>query len=221
MRLTLDFNRPLLAASWICDIFGGPERMSLSSRAKFIRKVLPYGTILFLTTFFLHRETEHVLWQSRFRTLAHSDCRSVFIANHNTDPLDDGRDWAAVVLELLRAVMHGHTCLSANIFIIGAFIGILEPPPSADIVNKDVGERCLAVLNILDHPRQGVASLDIQAALAFIRILSDDLHSTTLGVFADNVHLVAGRVLLMLRGHSDVSSGENGPGFCVASKHAD
>ena len=45
--------------------------------------------------------------------------------------LDDGRDRTAIVVELFGAVMNGDAVASADVFVIGAFVGILEAPPSA------------------------------------------------------------------------------------------
>ena len=48
------------------------------------------------------------------------------------------------------------------------------------------------------------------AAFAFIGILFDDLHPAALSILADDVHLVTGRVLLVLGGHADVGGGKDG-----------
>jgi hypothetical protein len=47
--------------------------------------------------------------------------------------------------------------------------------------------------------------LIIHATLALIRVFFDDLHSTAFGVVPDDIHLVAGQVLEVLRRHPHVS----------------
>jgi len=63
-----------------------------------------------------------------------------------------------------------------------------------DIVDQDAGEIGGLVFNVLDHLRQRVASLDIQAAFALVRIDPDDFQSAALGVLLDDILLVAGGV---------------------------
>ena len=60
------------------------------------------------------------------------------LAGHRAlDALDDGRDRAAVVLELLRAVVDGDAGALADVLVVGAFVGVLEPAPAADVVDQD------------------------------------------------------------------------------------
>ena len=103
--------------------------------------------------------------------------------------------------------MHRDTGLAADVFVIGAFIGVLKSSPSAHVINKDVGKICLAVLNVLNHLRQRFPAFNVQAALALVRILLYDFHTPALGIFADDIHLVAGGVLLVLGGHPHIRSG--------------
>jgi len=107
----------------------------------------------------------------------------------------------------------------ANVLVIGAFVGILEPAPSADIVHQNAGVLRLSTLDILEHLRQRVSPLDIQTALPLIGIEHHDLQTAALGVFPNHVHLVAGGVLLVLRGHPHVSGGIVGWQDCSAGAH--
>ena len=102
---------------------------------------------------------------------------AVFAGHGAFDAFDDGGHRAAVVFKLLRAVVDGDAGLAAYVFIIGALVGILEPPPAADIVHQDAGELHRAALDILDHLGERVAALDVQAAFALVGILFDDLHA--------------------------------------------
>ena len=66
-----------------------------------------------------------------------------------------------------------------------------------------------AALDVLDHLGEGVAPLDIQTAFAFVGVLCVDLHPPALRVLPDDVHLVAGRVLLVLGGHANTGGGRD------------
>ena len=129
---------------------------------------------------------------------------AVFAGHRALDALDDGRDRAAVVLELLGAVLDGDAGALADVLVVGALVGILESAPAADVVDEDGREIGFPALHVLDQPLQGVAAIESQAALALVRIGADDLEAAPLGVLADGVGLVLGGVFLMLRRHADV-----------------
>ena len=60
------------------------------------------------------------------------------LAGHRAlDALDDGRDRAAVVLELLGAVVDADAGALADVLVVGALVGVLEPAPAADVVDED------------------------------------------------------------------------------------
>ena len=44
---------------------------------------------------------------------------------------------ATVILELLGAILNADAGALADIFVIGALVGVLEPAPAAYIVNQD------------------------------------------------------------------------------------
>ncbi len=130
------------------------------------------------------------------------------LARHRPlDPLDDGRDRRAVIGELLGAVMHRDAGALADVFVIGAFVGVLEPTPAADVVDQDDLEIGAAPLDVGDEPRQRIAALEPQPALALIGIGADDRDAVIGGVAADGVALVLGRILLMLGRHAHVLRG--------------
>src|SRR6266404_2376170 len=91
---------------------------------------------------------------------------AVFTRHCAFDALDDRGHRAAVIFELLRTIMNRNPSPSADVFIIGALVRVLESPPTADIINKNVGKLSLATLNVPDHLGQRVAPLDVQTALA-------------------------------------------------------
>src|SRR5690606_27708107 len=65
--------------------------------------------------------------------LAHEDfgrqLPAVLTRHRPLHALDDSRDRAAVVLELLGAVLDGYASSFADVLVIGALVGVLEPAP--------------------------------------------------------------------------------------------
>ncbi|MNE64665.1 hypothetical protein D3C80_1600870 [compost metagenome] len=118
--------------------------------------------------------------------------------------LDDGRGEAAVILELFGAVVHGDAGLAAQVLVVGAFIGVLETPPAADVVDEDGLEVGPPGLDIGQQPLERVPALDLQAALALVGVGLDDLEATACGVGRYDVRLVLGGVFLVLGRHTDV-----------------
>ena len=62
---------------------------------------------------------------------------AVFSSHGSFHALDDRGAQAAVVLELLCAVVHLNPAFAADELIVGAFVGILKTAPSADIIDQD------------------------------------------------------------------------------------
>ena len=130
------------------------------------------------------------------------------LAGHRPlDPLDDGRDRRAVVGELLGAVVHGDAGALADVLVVGALVGVLEPPPAADVVDQHHLEVGAPALDVGDQPLQLVAALQPQPALALVGIGANDQQAVPLGVLADLFRLVLGRVLLMVGRHPHVLGG--------------
>lgn len=80
---------------------------------------------------------------------------AVSARHHPFDAFDDRRAGAPVVLELLSTVIDGDVRPVANVLVVCAFIGVLEPSSAAD-VDKDRLEAGLASLHILEALLQGV-----------------------------------------------------------------
>src|SRR5690606_16597699 len=95
----------------------------------------------------------------------------------------------------------------ADLLVIPALVGILEPAPAADVVNEDDGKVGRAALHVVDQPLKGVPAVEPQPAAALVGVGANDLHAAPFGVLADGVGLVLGRVLLVLRRHPDVLGG--------------
>lgn len=81
---------------------------------------------------------------------------AVSARHHPFDAFDDRRAGAPVVLELLSTVIDGDVRPVANVLVVCAFIGVLEPSSAADVVDKDRLEAGLASLHILEALLQGV-----------------------------------------------------------------
>ena len=100
---------------------------------------------------------------------------AIFAGHRALDALDDGRDRAAVVFELLGAVLHGNAGAPADVFVVGALVGVLEPAPAADVIDQDGLEIGVPALDILDQLLERVAARRSKPALALIGIGPDDL----------------------------------------------
>ncbi|OIQ74975.1 hypothetical protein GALL_433660 [mine drainage metagenome] len=103
------------------------------------------------------------------------------------DALDDGRNRAAVIFELLGAIFDLLVRATADVFVIGGFICILEPAPPADVIDEDHLKIGGAVLHILDQLLQGLAALDPEAAFPGIGIGAHQFETAFGGIFADRV----------------------------------
>src|SRR5207237_401375 len=53
---------------------------------------------------------------------------------------NDGRDWAAIVYELLGAVLDHDASALADVLVVRAFVGVLKTPPTAHVINKNCFE---------------------------------------------------------------------------------
>ncbi|MNS66354.1 hypothetical protein D3C72_995640 [compost metagenome] len=100
--------------------------------------------------------------------------------------------------------MDGDAGLAAQVLVVGAFIGVLEPPPATDVVDEDGLEVGPPGLDIGQQPLERVPAFDLQAALALVGVGLDDLEATPRRVSRYDVRLVLGGVLLMLGRHADV-----------------
>ncbi len=120
------------------------------------------------------------------------------------DALDDGGNRAAVIFELLGTILDLLVRATADVFVVGGFIGILKPAPPAHVIDQDDLKIGGAVLHILDQLLQGLAALDPEAAFPGIGIGAHQFETAFLCVFADRVGLVFGRVLLVVGRHADI-----------------
>jgi len=60
---------------------------------------------------------------------------------------------------LLGAILDGDACSATDVLVVSALIGILEPPPAADVVDENGREVGVPVLNVSDEPLKRVPAV--------------------------------------------------------------
>jgi hypothetical protein len=60
---------------------------------------------------------------------------AVFASHRALDRLDDRRGGAAVVLELLGAILDADARALADVLVVGTLVCILKPAPAADVID--------------------------------------------------------------------------------------
>lgn len=121
--------------------------------------------------------------------------------------LDDGGDGAPVVRELLGAVLDFDVRPAADVFVVGRLVRILEPAPSADIVDEDDLEVGGPGLDLSDQTAKAIATLDPKTALPGVLVGADDPHAMRLGLGPNGLGLVLGGVPLVFGRHADILGG--------------
>jgi NADPH:quinone reductase-like Zn-dependent oxidoreductase len=123
------------------------------------------------------------------------------------DALYDRRKRAAVIRELLGAVLDTDAGALADVLVVGALVRVLESAPAADVVDQDGGEVGIAALDVIDQRLERIATVQAEPALALIGVGANDREAASIGIPADGIGLVLGRVLLMLGRHSHILRG--------------
>jgi hypothetical protein len=83
------------------------------------------------------------------------------LAGHRAlDTLNDGRDRAAIIFELLGAVLNRDARLTADVLVVSAVVGVLEATPAADVTDMYGCEVGFAGLSILDQAFKGVTAVE-------------------------------------------------------------
>ncbi len=129
---------------------------------------------------------------------------AVFSGHCPLDRLDDRGTDAAVVLELLRAVVNKDSHPLAPKLDFSCFVGILKTSPAADVIHQDSCIVGATAFDIVEQGLKGVTADEPQATLAFVGIGPDDLVASFLRVASDHCGLVVRGVFLMLGRHADV-----------------
>ena len=137
---------------------------------------------------------------------------TIFARHRALDALDDGGHRRAIVLELLCAVRDLDSSAAADVFVVGALVGVLKPAPAAYVIDEDDLEVGRPRFDILDQLLQRQPAINAQTTLALIGIGPDDFDAAPGGVFPNLVGLILGRVLLMLGRHAHIFGGAEGDG---------
>jgi hypothetical protein len=114
------------------------------------------------------------------------------------EALHERRDDRPVVAERLCAVSYSYARFPTDELIVGALIGILEPPPSAHVVGQDQREVGLATQDIGQQAFQTFTPVELQPADACVDIGPDDVDPMGVRVTRIRLALVIDRVGLML-----------------------
>src|SRR3546814_1410148 len=67
----------------------------------------------------------------------HRQLTAIFASHRPLHALDDRRAQAAIILELLGAVLNGDPRFPADELVVGALICVLKPAPAAHVLEQD------------------------------------------------------------------------------------
>ena len=81
---------------------------------------------------------------------------------------------AAVVFELLGAVVDGYPGARADVLEVRGLVGVLEAAPTADVIDEDFREIGAPAFHVVNQAAQRVAAIQLQAAFTFVGVSSDD-----------------------------------------------
>jgi len=129
---------------------------------------------------------------------------AVLPRHHPLHAFEHSRDLAAVVFELLCAIMDVDLGSFADVFVVCAFVCVLEAPPATHVVNQNFAEIGLAALDVPDQLLQRFAALDVQSTPILIRVCAHYDPVPHFGPLMYDGMLVLGRILLMLGRHANV-----------------
>lgn len=93
----------------------------------------------------------------------HRQLAAVFAGHHAFDGLQQVGADAAVVLELLAAIVDPDPRTGADMFVICAFVRILKPAPAADVIDKNRLEVGVAGLDLGHQVLQRLAAVEPQS----------------------------------------------------------
>jgi hypothetical protein len=105
---------------------------------------------------------------------------AVFGGHHPFDLLEQGAGHPAG-LERLSAVLDREAFLSADELVVGALVGVLEPAPTADVLDEDGLEVGRSADDVGQQLLQAPAARGRQAADAGVDIGPDDHEPMTFG----------------------------------------
>jgi hypothetical protein len=95
----------------------------------------------------------------------------------------------------------------AHVLVVGAFIGVLKPSPTTDVVDKSGLEIRSSRFRFPKEFNQSRPTEELHAALAVINKRLNDREVMLIRVLPDGVSLIFSRILLMLSRHPDIHRG--------------
>ena len=139
----------------------------------------------------------------------HRKLPAVFARHDPLDGLQKVRADAAVVFELLAAIVDADPGTGADMLVIGPFISILKPTPAADVIDQNGLEIRLAGSDLCHQVLQRLATVQPQPGPTGVLEDAQDLQAPGSGVIPNDVELVLGGVLLVIGRHPDIGDGRH------------
>ena len=115
---------------------------------------------------------------------------AVFARHHPLDGFQKVGADAAVVFELLATIVDPDPGTSADMLVVGPFIGILKPTLAADVIDQNGLEIRLAGSNLGHQALQRFAVVQPQPGPTGVLEDAQDLQAPGGGVIPDDVELV-------------------------------
>src|ERR1019366_10068102 len=122
----------------------------------------------------------------------HRELAAVFRSHGALQSLEHRRRHAAVVLELLCAVVNADPSSLENILIVRALIHVLEPTPTAYVIDEEGSEIRPFGFDIRHELVQAVAAGNIKPTTPVIRVLPHYIHIVVGGILSDHIGLILG-----------------------------
>lgn len=85
---------------------------------------------------------------------------AVFTGHASPQVFSDGGKQAAVILELLGAILDANSGAFAAVLVVGRFVCVLKATPSADVVNQENREIRAPLMNVGHQQFEGVSAFD-------------------------------------------------------------
>jgi hypothetical protein len=64
---------------------------------------------------------------------------------------------------------------SADVLVVGTFIGVLKAAPAAHVIDQDGRKIRIPILDVTDETLEGVSAVQSQAAFTFVGVGPNDL----------------------------------------------
>ena len=111
---------------------------------------------------------------------------AVFASHHPLDGLQQVRADAAVILELLAAVVDPDPGAGTDVLVTGAFVGVLKPAPPADVIDEDSLEVGIAGLDLGHQVLQSLSAVEPQSRASRVLESPKDRQPSGFSVLAND-----------------------------------